>query len=415
MPTRGPATDRSAPAPAHGLARGAAVDVARVFLRLGLTAFGGPVAHIAHFRLVFVERLHWLDDARFAQLLAVCQFLPGPASSQLGFGIGLLRAGWAGALAAFVAFTVPSALLMLAFALSGPLLPAPWSGAVVHGLKLVAVAVVAQALVSMARQLAPDIVRRGIALGAFALLWLLPMAWLQWLVMLAGGALGLLWCRPAAAAPADGWRLPYGRGTAWACAGLFALLLAAALAVAVETRPTPWALAAVFYRAGALVFGGGHVVLPLLETAVVREGWLAADGFMAVYGLAQAVPGPMFSLAAGLGAQVQAGAPALAMGMLALLAVFLPGFLLLLAALPAWGWLVARPHALGAVAGLNAVVVGLLAAALAGPLWTQGVRDGLDLAVVAVGFALLQWARIPPLAVVLGCVAATLLRAAVAG
>ena len=386
-----------------------------VFLRLGLTSFGGPVAHLGYFREELVVRRRWLSERNYADLVALCQFLPGPASSQVGMALGLARAGYPGALAAWLGFTLPSAVALILFALG----LAHWGDAgpagLLHGLKVVAVAVVAQAVWGMARSLCPDAPRTSLmAVAACAVLWW-SSAWAQVLVLALAALVGLWMLAPGQGAAHEPLPIPVGRRAGMAWLALFvALLLGLPWAAAVFPHAT-LAVADAFYRAGALVFGGGHVVLPLLEAAVVREGWLAADGFMAVYGLAQAVPGPMFSLAAGLGAQVQAGALALAMGVLALLAVFLPGFLLLLAALPAWGWLVAHPRALGAVAGLNAVVVGLLAAALAGPLWTQGVRDGLDLAVVAVGFALLQWGRVTPLAVVLGCVAATLLRVAVTG
>ncbi|HEY0504200.1 MAG TPA: chromate efflux transporter [Lysobacter sp.] len=379
----------------------------RVFLRLGLTSFGGPIAHLGYFREEFVVRRGWVDEARYAQLLAICQFLPGPASSQMGFAIGLLRAGWRGALAAFAGFTLPSALLMLGFAGLAPRLAQGSGAAVVHGLKLVAVAVVAHGVLGMARQMTPDARRLAIAALACALVVTLGSAWSQLLAIALGAWLGAWWCRGLGTR--DGGAIPvgYGRGVALALLAVFALGLA--LALLWPTRaPTPPALAAAFYRAGSLVFGGGHVVLPLLQQSVVDTGWMDADTFLAGYGAAQAVPGPMFSIAAYLGAEVPTGWPPLASALLALLALFLPGFLLLGAALPLWQRVVALPSAAPVLAGVNAAVVGLLAAALYDPVWTQGVAGGSDIAIVAVGFALLLRLRIAALCVVAWCVAASL-------
>ncbi len=387
---------------------GTAREVFGAFLRLGLTAFGGPIAHLGYLRETFVRRRGWLDEAQFAQLLAVCQFLPGPASSQLGFGIGLLRAGWGGALAAFVGFTLPSALLMLGFAALAPRLAYGPGAAAVHGLKLVAVAVVAHGLLGMLRSLAPDLPRRLIALGAALLVGLTGNAWLQ-LVAIALGAVSGLWvCRQARASTSAPFPVAYGRGVGAACIGVFGLFLLIALLLPAGATPTLAGVAAAFYRAGALVFGGGHVVLPLLQQSVVAPGWVSPDGFLAGYGAAQAVPGPMFTLAAYLGAVIPLGLPPVVGALVALLAVFLPGFLLLAAMLPLWGGLVRHPRAASAMAGINAAVVGLLGAAFIDPVWTSGVRAPVDLGIAAVGFALLAWRRWPAWTVVPWCVGAAM-------
>lgn len=399
---------------------GSAGEVFGAFLRLGLSSFGGPIAHVGYFRNEFVQRRGWLDDARFARLLALCQFLPGPASSQLGFAIGLLRAGWGGAFAAFVGFTAPSALLMFAFAGLSPRLAGASGAAAIHGLKLVAVVVVAAGVLGMARQLAADLPRALIAVAAGALVLFAGSAWVQ-LAAIAGGALlGLAFCRRVAAPPTVDLAVP---AASAAHLGLLALFLAG---LGVSTwvlqptvghaiPPTPGALAAAFYQAGALVFGGGHVVLPLLERSVVDSGWLDAGTFLSGYGAAQAVPGPMFSLAAFLGAAVSTGLhPALGAA-IALAAIFLPGGLLLAAVLPAWGRFGRSPAAAAAIAGVNAAVVGLLGAALYDPVWTQAVHSAVDLAIVLAGFALLVLARVPVLAVVLGCVATAVGFARLAG
>ena len=384
---------------------GSAYEVFVAFLRLGLSSFGGPIAHLGYFRREFVERRHWLDDDAYAQLLAVCQFLPGPASSQMGYAIGLLRAGWRGALAAFVGFTLPSALLLFAFAALLPRLPAPVATALVHGLKLVAVAVVAQGVLAMARRLTPDPARASLAVLSAALVLWSGSTLAQLGAIALGAALGPWLCRSLTPPPAAGFSLPYGKGIAIAAFTAFALGLGAALLLA-STTPSLPALAAGFYRTGALVFGGGHVVLPLLERVTVDSGWVGADAFLAGYGAAQAVPGPMFSLAALLGAQIPTGAPAALAAAVALLAIFLPGFLLLTAALPSWNRIAASVPAARAVAGVNAAVVGLLAAALYDPVWIAGVHSWRDLAIVAIAYALLDGLRKPPLWAVAWCVLA---------
>lgn len=386
---------------------GSAREVFGAFLRLGLTSFGGPIAHIGYFQREFVQRRGWLDEPAFAQLLAICQALPGPASSQLGFALGLRRAGWRGGVAAFCGFTLPSALLMFGAALHLPaLLHAPLGLATLHGLKLVAVVMVAQGVWSMARSLTPDLPRRGVALLAAAIV-LLGAAPAWQLAAIGVGALAGLWLPATAAvatAPLAGTRLP-SRRVAVACLALLGLGFALSL-FSGHTASLP-AMAAADFRAGTLVFGGGHVVLPLLQGSFVGNGWVSAERFLAGYGAAQAVPGPMFSFAAFLGASVD-GVPPLAGALLCLLALFLPGFLLLIAALPYWSaWLVDRRRA-GIVAGINAAVVGLLAAALYDPLWLQAITGWKDLAIVAVGLLLVMRWHLHALWAVAWCVLAAL-------
>ncbi|HUI99917.1 MAG TPA: chromate efflux transporter [Usitatibacter sp.] len=393
--------------------RGDAAEVFTTFLRLGLTSFGGPIAHIGYFRREIVERRRWVSEAQFAELLGLAQFLPGPASSQMGFALGMLRAGWGGAFAAFAAFTAPSALLLFAFAVLLPGIPAAAASVLVHGLKLVAVAVVAHGLTGMARRLCPDATRASIAAaGAFAILaW--AAAWMQ-LVVVAGGALaGLALCRDARSPPAQAPPLPHGRRTGFALLAAYALLLAA-LPLAARTLGGIAALAWAFYRSGALVFGGGHVVLPLLQHAVVDSGWLTRDEFLAGYGAAQAVPGPMFTLAAYLGARIGGAPGPVGASLVALGAIFLPGFLLISAVLPLWRSLSPHAAAARAVAGINAAVVGLLAAAFYDPVWTSAIASPVDAGISIVGFAMLAAWRAPALAVVAWCVAAAFAQAAIA-
>lgn len=386
------------------------LEVLKVFLRLGLTSFGGPVAHLGYFRAEFVERRRWLTEAQFTQLLAISQFLPGPASSQLGFGIGLLRAGWLGALAAFVAFTLPSALLLLAFASAST---AGWMStaggvAVIHGLKLVAVAVVAHGVWKMARQLTPDAPRLLIALAAVALMVLTGSAWMQLAVIAGGGLVGLLVLRKSADEAPVALPTRYGRAPAVAALVVFGIALAFALSWT-SREPSLVSTGAAFWSAGALVFGGGHVVLPLLEQSVVATGWVTPDAFLAGYGAAQAIPGPMFSLSTYLGAAIPTGAPAFLGALVATLAVFAPGFLLLIAVIPAWSRVTALPGALRAVSGINAAVVGLLGAALYDPVWTSGVRGVGDVLIAAGGLGILGLTRRSPLWVVAWCIGGAML------
>ena len=378
--------------------RPAAGEIFLVFLKLGLTSFGGPIAHLGYFRAEFVERRRWLTERAFAELVALAQFLPGPASSQTGFAIGLMRGGAFGALAAWTGFTLPSALLMLAFAYGArPLGEAGWGGGLLHGLKLAAVAIVAQAALGMAKSLCPDGPRAAIALASLTLMSFAHGSLAQLGAIAGGGALGLAFSRGAGETGADDFAPPVSRRAGIACLALFLALLALSFAPA---RAGLAALAAAFYRSGALVFGGGHVVLPLLSDAVVAPGWVSNGAFLSGYGAAQALPGPLFSLAAYLGAVAGAPPAGLVGGATALVAIFLPGMLALLGALPFWRALRAEPRAQAAMRGVNAAVVGLLAAALYDPVWTSAVLRGSDFAAAAIGFALLVVWRAPPLVVV---------------
>lgn len=385
---------------------GSVAEVFSAFLRLGLTSFGGPIAHIAYFRREFVERRAWIAESQFAQMLALCQFLPGPASSQLGFSIGLLRGGWAGALAAFTAFTLPSALLLFAFAAWLPQISGAVGDAALHGLKLVALAVVAHGVLGMTRQLCPDVPRMTVATIAAVLILVSGQTWMQLLTVAFGGLAGLAFCRGVQPVPGGGLHLRYGAVHGWMMLAVFALLLVG-LPLAAHGRDGLLAVTASFYRAGALVFGGGHVVLPLLEEAVVKPGWISSEEFLAGYGAAQAVPGPMFTLAAYLGARLPGSEGGIAGASIALGAIFLPGFLLVAGVLPLWRTIAGRPNAARAIAGVNAAVVGILGAALYDPVWTSAVRGTVDLAIALVGFTLLAAWRVSPLLVVAWCVVAS--------
>jgi chromate transporter len=386
--------------------QGSPLEVLVAFLRLGVASFGGPIAHIGYFRAEFVARRRWLDEAAFADLVALCQFLPGPASSQTGFALGLGRAGVLGGLAAWVGFTLPSAALMVLFAYGARGIAASPAGAgVLHGLKLVAVAVVAQAVWGMARTLCPD--RGRASIGALAAVLVLSVPGITGqLGALALGVAGGLWLgrgERTGAAVVRPLALSVGRRAGVVCLLAYAALLIAPALV----RNLSWvSLFDAFYRSGALVFGGGHVVLPLLRGAVVAPGWITDAAFLVGYGAAQAVPGPLFTFAAYLGAVI-AGLPGAA---LALIAIFLPGMLALLGTLPFWDALRVRPRAQAAMRGVNAAVVGLLGAALYTPLWTSTVARPADVAVALIGFVLLAAWRAPPVLVVaLGALAGLLL------
>ncbi|WP_367193592.1 chromate efflux transporter [Amorphus sp. 3PC139-8] len=380
---------------------GSAAEVFRAFLVLGLTSFGGPIAHLGYFRTAFVERRGWLSEAAYADLIALCQFLPGPASSQVGMGIGLKRAGYLGMAAAWTAFTLPSAIALAAFAYGlaavGDTEGAGW----IAGLKAAAVAVVAQALLGMARSLAPDAKRATIVGAAMIGLLLAPTAWAQVLVILVGAAIGLVWLpKPEAGAGEGGLDVKVSRPVALTALALFFLLLVG-LPLAASVFPDA-ALSIVdrFYRAGSLVFGGGHVVLPLLEQSVVGPGLVSETDFLAGYGAAQAVPGPLFTFAAFLGAVLTGPVTGVAGALLALVAIFLPSALLVIGTLPFWAALRHRPNARRALMGVNAAVVGLLAAALYDPVFTRGITSHLALAIAVAAFvALSQW-KAPPWAVV---------------
>lgn len=387
---------------------GTASEVFGAFLKLGLTSFGGPIAHLGYFRDEFVVRRRWIDEAGYADLVALCQFLPGPASSQVGFALGLGRGGTIGALAAWVAFTLPSALLLLAFAYGAAAFSGPLGGALIHGLKLVAVAIVAHAVWGMARTLTPDRPRAGIGIGALFLVTLAGGAFGQVGAILLGALAGLLLCRGEAIASAAhlGFRVTHFAGVV--CLAAFVGLFVGLPLIAAATDAQGVALFDSFYRSGALVFGGGHVVLPLLQAEVVGPGWTNDQVFLAGYGAAQAVPGPLFAFAAYLGAVVGPEPNGLAGAALALVAVFLPGFLILVGVLPFWNALRGRPSAQAALRGVNAAVVGILAAALYNPVWTSAVLTGYDFAVAAAGFVLLALWRVPPWIVVIAIVTASI-------
>ncbi len=373
-------------------------EVFAAFLKLGLTSFGGPIAHLGYFRAEFVDRRRWLSDRAYVDLVALCQFLPGPASSQTGFAIGLMRGGYLGGLAAWIGFTLPSAILLVLFAYgAGTIADSPLGAGLLHGLKLVAVAIVAQAVLGMARSLCPDRQRASIATLALILMVLVPGALGQVATIIVGGIAGLMFCRGDAAAMADDFVLPVSRCVGFACLGLVLLLLVLSFA---PVRNTTLALWDAFYRSGALVFGGGHVVLPLLRDAVVVPGWVSDNTFLAGYGAAQAVPGPLFTFAAYLGAVADAGPGGVAGAMVALVAIFLPGIVALLGTLPFWHALRTGQGAQAAMRGINAAVVGLLGMALYSPVWTSAVQSGTDFAVAVTGFVLLIVWRAPPLVVV---------------
>lgn len=378
--------------------QGSVIEVLAAFVRLGLTSFGGPVAHLGYFREEFVVRRRWLDDRTYADLVALCQFLPGPASSQAGIALGVLRAGLPGGFAAWIGFTFPSALIMIAAAYGVASLGA--DAAALHGLKVVAVAVVAQAVWGMARTLCPDRERATIAILAAVALLVWRHALAQIVIIVAGGMIGWRLLRDGAPAAAPSSLAGVDRRLAIGCwIAFFGLLIALPLARAAF----PFHALQIFdsfYRAGALVFGGGHVVLPLLHAGVVPLGWVSDAQFIAGYGLAQAVPGPLFTFAAYLGA-VQTSPPnGWAGGMLALLAIFLPAWLLVIGALPFWDWLRAREEAQAALRGINAAVVGLLLATLYTPVVTSAIMTPFDAALALGCFALLALWKWPPWLVV---------------
>ncbi len=375
-------------------------EVLLVFLRLGLTSFGGPVAHLGYFREEFVHRRRWLDDRGYADLVALCQFLPGPASSQVGMAVGLLRGGYAGALAAWTGFTLPSALAMVLFGYGVGLIGNAAGSGWLHGLKVAAVAVVAQAVLGMARTLAPDRPRATLAVAAAIVALAVPSAWGQIGAILLGGAIGvsLLERQPhgePAALP-----LRVSRTTGAALLMVFAaLLIGLPILASVSASQAVHELDA-FYRAGALVFGGGHVVLPLLQAAVVPPGWVSDETFLAGYGAAQAMPGPLFTFAAYLGA-VMGPAPNGWLGAgICLLGIFLPSFFLVIGAMPFWEDLRRGATAQAALAGVNAAVVGLLLAALYRPVWTTGITGAADFALLCAAFLMLFMWQTPPWLVV---------------
>ncbi len=375
------------------------LEVFLVALRLGFTSFGGPVAHIGYFREEYVERRKWLDEQAYADLVALCQFLPGPASSQVGFGVGVTRAGTLGGFAAWLGFTLPSAIALTVFALGlaqlGDVSGAGW----LKGLKVAAVAVVANAVWGMAVKLCPDRPRASLAIVVAALVLIVRAPWVQVAVIGLGALVGALWLQaPEATEDVDTSRL---RKRSFVPLLLFAVLLIALPLAAGATESRALDYTDSFYRSGALVFGGGHVVLPLLEAEVVAPGWIDQDTFLAGYGAAQAVPGPLFTLSSFLGASMHEPPSAWLGSALCLVAIFLPAWLLVLGAMPLWRyvrrWRVAR----AATVGANAAVVGLLLAALYHPVWTVAITGIAPFVLALVAFGLLNLWKVPSWAVVL--------------
>jgi chromate transporter len=379
---------------------GSPLEVLLIFLKLGMSCFGGPIAHIGYFREEFVVRRRWLDEQAYVDLVALCQFLPGPASSQVGFSIGLLRAGYRGALAAWIGFTLPSAIALVLFAYGAGALTGPAGTGLLHGLKLVAVAIVAQAVWGMARTLCPDRERASVAVVAALIILFSASSIAQIGAILFGGVAGLWLCRDAAAVAAGHITMPVSR-TAGVAALMAFFVLLAGLPILRNIGISPGiSLFEAFYRSGALVFGGGHVVLPLLREAFVSPGWVSDNTFLAGYGAAQAVPGPLFTFAAYLGTVVAPSPHGVTGAMIGLIGIFLPGILVLLGTLPFWDSFRQRNGAQAMMRGVNAAVVGLLGAALYNPVWTSSVNTPGDFAIALVGFVLLTVWRAPPLLVV---------------
>jgi chromate transporter len=381
-----------------------------IFLRLGLTSFGGPVAHLGFFREEFVSRRQWLSDRSYADLVALCQFLPGPASSQVGIALGFSRAGYSGALAAWAGFTLPSAIVLILFAIGLTSVGSDLSQSALQGLKVVAVAVVAQAVWGMARSLCTDTKRITIMMLATCAVLLMPSVWSQVGVIVMAGLAGIALFKPAQLAPHDPLPLQISRrtGACWLIL-FFALLIG--LPLATEAFPNQTlSIVDAFYRAGSLVFGGGHVVLPLLQTEVVPPGWVSEEIFLAGYGATQAMPGPLFTFAAFLGASMTSLPSGWTGGIIALLAIFIPSFLLVVGALPFWESLRQNLRTQAALSGVNASVVGLLLAALYQPVWTSTILSVQDFTFALIALVALMFWKLPPwLVVVSGGVAGGLL------
>lgn len=386
-------------------------EVFAAFLKLGVTSFGGPIAHLGYFRDELVVRRKWIDEAGYADLVALCQFLPGPASSQVGFALGLLRAGPLGALMAWTAFTLPSAVLLLLFATIAASIEGPVGTGLLHGLKIVAVAVVAQAVWGMAKSLAPDRQRASIALSGIVCVVFLAGAFGQILALAVGAVAGLVFCRNGAVREAAHLQFRVPKSVGYIALAAFILLLGLLPLLAAVAGSQGLSLFDAFYRAGALVFGGGHVVLPLLQSEVVATGWVTEDAFIAGYGATQAVPGPLFTFAAYLGAVVGPQPNGVFGAAIALVAIFLPGMLLLIGALPFWEGFRRHLLAQAAMRGANAAVVGILGAALYDPVWTSAIFTSKDFTLALAGFILLTVWKAPPWVVVVICAAGGVLLA----
>jgi len=373
-----------------------------IFLRLGLTSFGGPIAHLGHFRDEFVTRRQWLSERSYADLVALCQFLPGPASSQVGMALGLSRSGYAGALAAWLGFTLPSAVALIVFALGIASHRDAMPSGVLQGLKVVAVAVVAQAVWGMARNLCADGPRVTIMAAATCLVLLVPSAWGQVGVIGLAAVVGLLLFKPAQGDAHEPLPMAIGHRAALFWLALFLVLLLGLPWLSVQFPNPALAMVDAFYRSGSLVFGGGHVVLPLLQAEVVPSGWVSNDAFLAGYGAAQAVPGPLFTFAAFLGASMNQAPSGWLGGLICLLAIFAPSFLLVVGALPFWERLRRNTRTQAALSGVNAAVVGLLLAALYQPVWTSAIHAPRDFGLALVALVALMFWKLPPWLVVCG-------------
>lgn len=382
-------------------ARGSFFEVLLVFFKLGLTSFGGPVAHLGYFRTEFVEARRWLDDKSYSDLVALCQFLPGPASSQVGIAIGLGRSGWSGAFAAWLGFTLPSTIALILFAIGVSHSSVLAQSGAIQGLKIVAVAVVAQAVSGMAKSLCPDRLRASVAIAGTLLVLAVPSAIGQITAIVLGGVIGYSMLKLNQLPTTQ--HLTYGvnKVVAAALLGIFAILLVLLPLIASLTHSPVATFFSDFYQAGALVFGGGHVVLPLLQTSVVPSGWMSNETFLAGYGAAQAVPGPLFTFAAYLGAGMPSPFGGWIGGLALLSAIFLPAFLLVIGTLPFWEALRQRVGVQRSMAGVNAAVVGVLGAALYDPVWTSAIHSKTDFGFALAAFGLLVYARLPPALVVM--------------
>ncbi|MGD6963956.1 chromate transporter [Fictibacillus phosphorivorans] len=371
------------------------IEILIVSTRLGLTSFGGPIAHLGYFHEEYVRKRKWMDEKSYADLVALCQFLPGPASSQVGIGIGVMRGGVLGGIVSFIGFTLPSVIALIVFALILQGLNVSdlsW----IHGLKLVAVAVVAHAILGMAEKLTPDLKRKTIALLALigTLLW--QTAFSQVGVILLAGILGFLLYKDQTDNDETKYEFPISKKFAVICLSLFFALLLL-LPLLRDATSNSWiAIFDSFYRSGSLVFGGGHVVLPLLEREFVPSGWISEEAFLAGYGAAQAVPGPLFTFAAYIGAVMNGWQG----GLLATVAIFLPAFLLILGTLPFWNMLRQNAKIKGALMGVNAAVVGILISAFYQPIWTSTIIKPIDFAFAAVLFSMLVYWKLPPWVIV---------------
>lgn len=376
-------------------------EVFRAFLKLGVTSFGGPVAHLGYFREELVAKRKWVSEAQYGEIVALCQFLPGPASSQVGFALGLIRGGTLGAIAAWIAFTIPSALLLVLFAVGAVSLDGALGRGIFMGLTAVAAAVVAHAVWGMSRTLTPDATRIVIGVAALALALLLPGNLGQVAAILLGIVAGLIWCRRAATHDSAPLQVRVSRSAGVVALALFVILLVGLPLLATLVRSSWVTLVDAFYRSGALVFGGGHVVLPLLKAEPAIASAVSPDQILAGYGAAQAVPGPLFTFAAFLGFEMGDGGSAVLSALVALLAIFVPGILLLVAALPFWNRLRENTAVRSAMAGANAAVVGILAAALWNPVITSGVTGLAALVIAAIGLAMLLVGKLPAWSVVI--------------